>query len=82
MNELEMLNLSVNWIFGINVSRQTIRFLRVEGRKAGNERIIYVVGKAIVMYYPKLNTQKYYVHHRQPVTVIEVGYHRKMVASA
>jgi hypothetical protein len=63
VDQLEMMNLSVDWIFGINVSRQTIRFLRVEGRKAGNERIIYVVGRAVVMYYPKLNTQRYYVRH-------------------
>jgi hypothetical protein len=44
--------------------------MRVEGQKAGNERILYAVGKTIVIYYPKLNMQHYYSHHIKPISVI------------
>lgn len=80
--EEEMLNLQFEWVFGVEVGRENIRFMRVEGQKAGNERIIYSIGKIIVIYFPKLNTQQYYKGHAHPISVIEVSQFNKIAASA
>lgn len=56
--------------------------MRVEGQKAGNERIIYSVGKMVVIYFPKLNMQQYYKGHTQSISVIEVSKFNKIAASA
>lgn len=80
--ELQMLNLQVGWIFGINIGTQNIRFMKVDGQKAGNERIIYTVGKIIIIYYLKLNIQRYYKNHINPISAIEISKNNKLIASA
>ncbi len=56
--------------------------MRVEGQKAGNERLIYAVGRVVVVYFPKLNLQRYYKDHAQPVAVIEISRLSRLAASA
>jgi hypothetical protein len=56
--------------------------MKVEKQKAGNERIIYSVGRIIIIYFPKLNLQRYYKGHSQPISVIEISRSKKMAASA
>jgi len=34
------------------------------------------------MYFPKLNIQKYYGCHLQPISVIEISQNKKLIASA
>jgi WD40 repeat protein len=77
----EMLNLEVDWIYGINAKRQNIKHVCSKGLKAANERIVYTVGKVIIVYYPKLNSQQYYKEHRQSISVIEISKEQRLAAS-
>jgi WD40 repeat protein len=40
------------------------------------------VGRVVVVYFPKLNMQRYYKDHTQPVSVIEISHHNRLAASA
>lgn len=51
------------------------------GEKAANERILYMVGKLVVIYFPKLNLQQYYVYHMREVSVVEIAVERQLAAS-
>jgi len=50
--------------------------------KAANEKIIYSVGRVIIIYFPKLNAQYYYKEHVQNISVIEISQYQRLVASA
>ena len=59
-----------------------IKYLKLQNKKAGNEIIIYCIGKIIVIYYPKLRQQKYYKNHQQDIVAIEISKFKKIIASA
>jgi WD40 repeat protein len=40
------------------------------------------VGKVVVVYFPKLNMQRYYKGHTQPISVIEISKLNRLAASA
>lgn len=40
------------------------------------------MGKVVVVYFPKLNVQRYYKGHTQPISVIEISKLSKLAASA
>ena len=79
----EKMNLKLAWVVGMDVGQNKIHYLRGgKKRKANSEQIIYSVGKIIVIFLPKLNMQRYYKGHKQPVTAIEVSPSGRLVASA
>ena len=66
---------------GIDAKKENIKYICSQGLKAANERIIYSSGKAIIIYFPKLNVQHYYKEHRQAISVIEISGDNRLVAS-
>ena len=75
------MNLKLDWILGIDVKKENIKYICSRGLKAANERIVYSSGKAIVIYFPKLNVQHYYKEHSQAISVIEISGDNRLVAS-
>jgi hypothetical protein len=55
--------------------------MKTKVQKATNERLLYMVGKLIIIYFPKLNLQRYYAYHAKEVGVIEISENKKFVAS-
>lgn len=76
------MNLELEWIFGINEGQNRLKYICSEGMKAANERILYSIGKVIIIYFPKLNAQYYYKEHNQNISVIEISSDQRLVASA
>ena len=75
------MNLTVDWVFGINCKVSNIKYTCSKGLKAANERIVYTVGKIIIVYFPKLNIQHYYKEHTQSISVIEISKDQRFAAS-
>ena len=62
----------LKWIYGITIKNITnpLHYLIEKDHKSSNEKFIYVSGKNVVLFYPKLNQQKIYSFHEKPVSVV------------
>ena len=43
-----------------------------EGEKAANEKLLYFVGRAAVVYYPRLAEQRLYLEHEQEICCLAI----------
>ena len=76
-------NLKLNWVYGININgiKYPCKYLNggnysissghfynyADKERANNSLLIYIIGKIVVIFYVKLNKQKYYLGHQNEV---------------
>jgi hypothetical protein len=62
----------MKWKYGIRIDdiRYPVHYRKTHNFKAANEKFVYICGKSVVVLYPKLNQQKHYTGHSQPISCI------------